>query len=149
MMMSFDQVTNNESAGSNPHLLRPASAFGITSDAVDLELLNALEELQLDDGSDLIVELIDLYLQDVPQRVTEIRGASIETEWVLLKRAAHNLKGSSGNLGVRHVAEICEKLERMDGRDSPQTVAVLVRLLEYESARANSSLAAVRQRRLS
>jgi HPt (histidine-containing phosphotransfer) domain-containing protein len=149
MMMSFDQVTNNENAGSNSHLLRPVSAFGITSDAVDLELLNAFEELQLEDGSDLIVELIDLYLQDVPQRVTEIREASIETEWVLLKRAAHNLKGSSGNLGVRHVAEICEKLERMDGRDSPQTVAVLVRLLEYESARANSSLAAVRQRRLS
>lgn len=146
--MSFDQVTNNENAGSNPHPLAPASASGITSDAVDLELLNAFEELQLDDGSDLIVELIDLYLQDVPQRVTEIREASIETEWVLLKRAAHNLKGSSGNLGVRQVAEICEKLERMDGHDSPQTVADLVRLLEYESAMANAALAAVRQRRL-
>jgi HPt (histidine-containing phosphotransfer) domain-containing protein len=149
MMMSFDQVTNNEVAGSNPHPLAPASAFGITSDAVDLELLNAFEELQLDDGSDLIVELIDLYLLDAAQRVSQIREASIETEWALLKRAAHNLKGSSGNLGVRHVAEICEKLERMDGHDSPQTVADLVRLLEYESARANSSLAAVRQRRLS
>lgn len=148
-MMSFDQVTNNEVAGSNPHPLAPASAFGITSDAVDMELLNAFEELQLDDGSDLIVELIDLYLLDAAQRVSQIREASIETEWALLKRAAHNLKGSSGNLGVRHVAEICEKLERMDGHDSPQTVADLVRLLEYESARANSSLAAVRQRRLS
>jgi HPt (histidine-containing phosphotransfer) domain-containing protein len=148
-MMSFDQVTNNEVAGSNPHLLAPASAFGITSDAVDMELLNAFEELQLDDGSDLIVELIDLYLQELPQRVTKIREVSIETEWVLLKRAAHNLRGSSGNLGVRHVAEICEKLERMDDHDSPQTVADLVRLLEYESDRAGASLAAVRQRRLS
>lgn len=146
-MIAFDQVTNNEVAEINPHPFPPASASGITSDAVDMDLLNSFEELQLDDGSDLIVELIDLYLLDAAQRVSQIREASIETEWVLLKRAAHNLKGSSGNLGVRKVAEICEKLERMDDRDSPQTVAVLVQLLEYESDRASAALAAVRQRR--
>ncbi len=146
--MSFDQVTNNGNEGINPHAFATPSPPGITSDAVDMELLNAFEELQLGDGSDLIVELIDLYLLDAAQRVTEIREASIETEWVLLKRAAHTLRGSSGSLGVRHVAEICERLERMDGRDSPQTVADLVRLLEYESAMASASLAAVRQRRL-
>jgi HPt (histidine-containing phosphotransfer) domain-containing protein len=147
MMMSFDQVTNNENEGINPHAFATASSSGITSDAVDMELLNAFEELQLGDGSDLIVELIDLYLLDAAQRVTEIREASIETEWVLLKRAAHTLRGSSGSLGVRHVAEICERLERVDGHDL-QTVAALVRLLEYESAMASASLAAVRQRRL-
>lgn len=147
-MIVFDQVTNDEGAEDNPHPFRPASASVITNDAVDMDLLNAFEELQLDDGSDLIVELIDLYLPDAAQRVSQIRDASIATEWVVLKRAAHNLRGSSGNLGVRKVAEICEKLERMDGRDSPQEVAGIVQLLEYESAMANAALAAVRQRRL-
>lgn len=147
-MIVFDQVTNDEVAEDNFHPFRAASASVITNDAVDMDLLNAFEELQLDDGSDLIVELIDLYLPDAAQRVSQIREASIATEWVVLKRAAHNLRGSSGNLGVRKVAEICEKLERMDGRDSPQEVAVLVQLLEYESDRASAALAAVRQRRL-
>jgi HPt (histidine-containing phosphotransfer) domain-containing protein len=147
MMMSFDQVTNNENEGIDPHAFATAGSSGITSDAVDMELLNAFEKLQVDDGSDLIVELIDLYVLDAAQRVNQIREAAIQTEWVLLKRAAHNLKGSSGNLGVRHVAEICQRLERMDGHDS-QTAAALVRLLEYESAMAGASLAAVRQRRL-
>jgi HPt (histidine-containing phosphotransfer) domain-containing protein len=146
--MSFDQVTNNENEGIDPHAFATAGSAGITSDAVNLELLNAFEELQLGDGSDLIVELIDLYLVDAAQRVSQIHEASIEAEWDLLKRAAHNLKGSSANLGVRHVAEICQRLERMDGHDSPQTVAALVRLLEYESAMASASLAAVRHRRL-
>jgi two-component system sensor histidine kinase/response regulator len=148
MMMSFDQLINNEIAEGKPHPLAPGSASGITSDAVDMELLNAFEELQPDDGSDLIVELIDLYLIDAAERIAKIREASIATEWVLLKRVAHNLKGSSGNLGVRKVAEICQKLEWMDRHDSPEAIADLVRLLEYESARANASLAAVRQRRL-
>jgi len=145
--MSIEQLTRNKNAESNSSPLSRASA-PITSDAVDMELLNAFQELQLDDGSDLIVELIDLYLQEMPRRVTEIREASIATEWVLLKRAAHNLKGSSANLGVRYVAETCEKLERLNSYDSPQVVAALIQLLEYESAMARSALAAERQRRL-
>ena len=118
------------------------------NDALDIELLNAFEELQLDDGPNLIVELIDLYLLDAVQRVTQIREALNASEWVLLKRTAHNLKGSSSNLGIRHVAETCKKLEQMDDRDAPETVAVLVRLLEYEFAEAGAALAAVRQGRL-
>jgi HPt (histidine-containing phosphotransfer) domain-containing protein len=145
--MSIDQITNYE-AGNDPLPLAVASASEITSDAVDMDVLNAFEELQSDDGSDLIVELIDLYVLDAAQRVGQIREASIATEWILVKRAAHNLKGSSSNLGVRKVAELCQKLEWMDSHDSPETVADIMRLLEYESARAGAALAAVRQRRL-
>lgn len=118
-------------------------------DSVDMKLLTAFEVLQPDDGSDLIVELIDLYLGEAAQRVSQIRETAIATEWVVLRRAAHNLKGSSSNLGVRRVAEICQKLEWMDRHDSPETIADLVRQLDCEFARASASLAAVRQRRLS
>jgi HPt (histidine-containing phosphotransfer) domain-containing protein len=144
--MSFDQVINNETRETRTP--PPSAVARVASDAVDMELLNAFEELQPDDGSDLIVELIDLYLQDLPERVTKIREAAIATEWVLLKRVAHALKGSSGSLGIRHVAEICQKLEWLDRQDSPGTVATLLQLLEYEVAMASASLAAVRQRRL-
>jgi HPt (histidine-containing phosphotransfer) domain-containing protein len=144
-MMAFDRVTTN-SARSNPQPLVPAS--GITNDALDMETLNAFDELQPADGPNLMVEMIDRYLLDAARRVSQIREASIATKWLMLKRAAHKLKGSSGHLGVRKVAEICQKLEWMDRHDSPQTVAAVVRLLEYESAMANAALAAVRQRRL-
>lgn len=146
-LMSVDQILNNKAKNSPPPPSF-ASACGITSDAVDLDVLNAFHGLQLDDQADLIVELIDLYLEEMPKRILEIREASTETEWVLLKRAAHNLRGSSGTLGVRKVAEICGKLERLNSHDSPQIVAALVQLLEYESAMAKSALVAERQRRL-
>ena len=119
-----------------------------TNDVLDMEKLNAFEELQTADGLNLMVETIDLYLLDEARRVSRIREASIATDWLMLKRAAHKLKGRSDNLGVRKVAEICQKLEWMDRHDSPQTVAAFVRLLEYESAMANAALAAVLQRRL-
>jgi HPt (histidine-containing phosphotransfer) domain-containing protein len=145
--MSVDQITNAENER-NPPFLRLAGVSGSMNHAVDLEVLNAFEELQSDDGSDLIVELIDLYLLDAPQRVRQISEASVAAEWIVLKRTAHNLKGSSGSLGLRKVAETCQRLEQMDGQDSPQTVAALVQLLEYEAAMASAELVAVRQRRL-
>jgi len=145
-MIESDRVTNNEGSRRNSQPLVPAS--GITNDALDMETLNAFEELRRVDGSNLMVEMIDLYLLDAARRVSQIRQASIATEWLMLKRAAHKLKGRSDHLGVRKVAEICQKLEWMDRHDSPQTLAALVRLLEYESAMANAALAAVRQRRL-
>ena len=120
----------------------------IANDVLEVETLNACEELQTADGSNLMVEMIDLYLLDAARRVSKIREASIATDWLMLKRTAHKLKGRSDNLGVRKVAEVCQKLEWMDRNDSPQTVAALLRLLEYESAMANAALAAVRQRRL-
>jgi HPt (histidine-containing phosphotransfer) domain-containing protein len=145
-MMAFDRVTNNQGSRNNsrPHV----AAYEITNDALDLKMLNVFEELQPADGSNLIAEMIDRYLLDAAQRVSQIREAAIVTDWLMLKRAAHDLQRRSRNLGVRKVAEICQKLEWVDRHDSPQRVAALVRLLEYESAMANATLATVRQRRL-
>ena len=145
-MALIDQVTNNEDKDTSALPLGPA--LTITSDAVDMELLNAFEELQADDGSDLIVELIDLYLQDAPQRILAMHEAAGATEWVVLKRAAHNLKGSSSNLGVRHVAETCKKLEGIECDHSPKDVEKLLQQMDHEFARASETLLSERQRRL-
>ena len=144
--MSFDKV-NSELRKTGSSQLNPAG--GIPSDALDVELLNAFEELQSDDGSDLVIELIDLYLQDAPKQILAIGKASASAGWMQLKRAAHNLKGSSSTLGVRHVAEICEKLEMESCRPDPSDgVAALLQLLEYKFAKARQALTAERQRRL-
>jgi HPt (histidine-containing phosphotransfer) domain-containing protein len=145
-ILASDRVTNHDGSKNNsqPHL----AADGIMNDALDMETFNACEELPLADGSNLIVEMIDRYVLSAEERVSQIRAASIVTDWLVLKRAAHKLRKQSSSLGVRKVAEICQKLEWVDRYDSPQTVAALVRLLEYESAMAKAALAAVRQRRL-
>jgi HPt (histidine-containing phosphotransfer) domain-containing protein len=115
---------------------------------LDVERLSAFEKVQSDDGPDLIVELIDLYLQDASQQMLAIRKATAARAWAPLKRAAHTLKGSSSTLGVRRVAEICEKLEGTSCPDSSHGVEALVQLLEDKFAKARQALAAERQRRL-
>ena len=144
--MSFDQVNSEpRETGALPL----AQVVRIPSDALDIEALNAFDELQSDDGSGLVIELIDLYLQDAPKQILAIGKASASAGWIDLKRAAHNLKGSSSTLGVRHVAEICEKLEAGSCSPDPsEGVEALIQLLEYKFAKARHALAAERQRRL-
>jgi HPt (histidine-containing phosphotransfer) domain-containing protein len=146
--MLFDRSTPDDSRDMHSFTISPMNVIRITNDAVDLDVLNAFQQLQPDDGSDLIVELIDLYLQDASQRITEITEASAKGEWVTVNRAAHNLRGSSSNLGVHHTAEICGELERADGRLARSTVAGLIERLKTELVRASELLIAERQRRL-
>lgn len=138
----------NEPQETNPLVPMLRGAVEIAGDAVDMALLNAFEELQADDGTDLIVELIELYLLDAPQRMLDIRKAALANEWVLLKRAVHNLKGSSANLGVRHVAETCNKLEGIEFEHSPASVGELLQQMDDELTRATETLLSERQRRL-
>jgi HPt (histidine-containing phosphotransfer) domain-containing protein len=118
-----------------------------TTQVVDPAVLASLDEAWEEGEPDLIVELIDLYLGDAPQWVEAIRTAADSQDATLLRRAAHTLKGSSGSLGIRQVAETCRRLEQLDCSDSAARVALLPRL-DREFATARAALAAERTRRV-
>ncbi len=115
----------------------------ITTPTVDLEVLRTFDDLQLDDGSDLVVDLIDLFLKDAPERVAVMRAVPAQRQSI--KRAAHSLRGSSGNLGAPRLASICEQIERIDwvGRGLESLLA----RLDLELACVVSIFSAERQRR--
>ena len=77
-----------------------------------------------------------------------IRGNAAAGEWVLLRRAAHTLKGSSANLGISKVAATCAEIERLDGDNLPRQAAEIIERLQREVDKAGAALAAVRQNRL-
>jgi HPt (histidine-containing phosphotransfer) domain-containing protein len=96
---------------------------------VDLLILNGLEEAQGDGEPDLVVELIDLYLEDAPRRLAVMSEALGNVDGVLLARAAHALKGSSATLGAGQVAETCAELELLAaGFLLPEMAFVFARL---------------------
>lgn len=116
-------------------------------DEVDMTVLNGFQEGQRVGEPDLIVELIDLYLRDAPERLDAIRAAAVKKNAILLNRAAHALKGSSASIGIRQIAEVCEELEQSDCEVAPERVEALVQLLAHKFARVRKVLAAERQRR--
>ena len=63
-------------------------------------------------GRELLKKLVDIYLEDAPQRLAAIRGGMARADAASVARAAHAFKSSSANLGASALAELCKRLER-------------------------------------
>jgi PAS domain S-box-containing protein len=61
----------------------------------------------------VVAELIDLFLQDAPARLTQAREALAAGNAAEAGEAAHSLKGSARNLRAGQLAKACEALEKM------------------------------------
>lgn len=74
------------------------------------EAIEALRTLSPDDPA-FMRELIEIYLQDTPARLVEIETALGQSDGTLLTRAAHSIKGSSGNFGAATLAKLAQEIE--------------------------------------
>jgi HPt (histidine-containing phosphotransfer) domain-containing protein len=113
---------------------------------VDLAVLATYDEAQMEGEPDFVIELIEIYLSEVPRLFDTIRTSIINNDRATLRRAAHSLRGSSANLGVLQMAAIAGKLEHLENKSS-SAAAELLRSLEDEFERVKEILNAERQRR--
>ena len=109
---------------------------GIFREPVDLGVLAGYQSVQLEGEPDLVVELIDLYFDDVPRRVRAMRDAVKFRNPAALASAAHSLRGSSGSLGAQQVAQICAEIEGLESVDLWSNIPPLLSWLELECERA-------------
>ena len=116
--------------------------------AVDLDILRSYEKIQLDGEPDLIVELIDLYLEDARRRLAVMKLWLAKRNWLSLKREAHSLRGSSGNLGALQMVLICDEIEGLESTDLFPSIEALLGCLEQELEQVLHIFLAERQRRL-
>lgn len=77
---------------------------------IDSEAINNLRELSPDDP-EFLVEIIDIFLADTPQRITELETCLQKQDVDTFTRAAHSIKGSAANLGALRLRAAAEELE--------------------------------------
>lgn len=85
----------------------------LPAETLDLNVLRQFEELGTDESQDLLIELIDLYLNDAQERFYLMHSALAGQDYALLRRHAHSLRGSSGTLGVMQLARVCGAIEHL------------------------------------
>ncbi|HVE94384.1 MAG TPA: Hpt domain-containing protein, partial [Acidimicrobiales bacterium] len=105
-------------------------------DPIDPALLAQLIDVG---GDEFVAELAGLYLGDLDRRVEAI-ARCIELSGDDLDRLAHDLKGSSANMGLRDLAETCSQIERVGRGDPVADPASLLRDLRREAVRARRRL---------
>ena len=111
---------------------------------LDSAVLDNFRELQEPGAPDIIAQLIDLFLGELPQKLAAVHQAIEFRDAARLAKAAHTLKGSSANVGARRAARVCLELENL-GKAGTLTGAVdWGARLEEELARVHAALLTVR-----
>jgi HPt (histidine-containing phosphotransfer) domain-containing protein len=81
---------------------------------LDLSALASFRDFQEAGEPDFVTELIDLFIGDTTSQMELVRMAVANNNEDECQRLGHQLKGSSGNVGARRMASICEALENKD-----------------------------------
>jgi CheY-like chemotaxis protein len=90
--------------------LPPTTLIRVTG-PVDLGVLEGFRELQEPGAPDVITEFIDLFLGDLPTRLSAIREAATRGDTEQARAAAHALKSSSAYIGALMLSRKCQELE--------------------------------------
>lgn len=78
---------------------------------IDPEAIENLRALNPDDGDGFLRDIVGIFLEDTPARITDLKQALAARDHGKFTRAAHSIKGSSSNLGAKLLRAIAEKLE--------------------------------------
>ncbi len=99
---------------------------------LDGEVLAALRQFQLEGETDIVQEMGEAYALETPQLLETLRQAVTEGKPDQLRRAAHNIKGSSNNLGATNMATLSAALESLGKQGTFSGAADIVTRLDYE-----------------
>jgi HPt (histidine-containing phosphotransfer) domain-containing protein len=78
---------------------------------INPEAIQALRELSPGDDGEFLRELITIYLTDTPKQIQQLEEALIRQDATVVTRAAHTIKGSSGNFGAEEFARLARDIE--------------------------------------
>jgi HPt (histidine-containing phosphotransfer) domain-containing protein len=114
--------------------------------ALDPTVLAELRQFQAEGEPDIVQELAEAFQFETPPLLEALYKAATEGQPEQLKRAAHNLKGSSNNLGARTLAALSAELEALGKQGTVEGAVELITRLEQEYQRVCQALAVEKQR---
>ena len=110
-----------------------------TTPAVSDQAIEDLRALNPEDPA-FLRELIELFLQDIPQRFAELEQALAKGDGPLLTRAAHTIKGSCSNFGAAGLAAVALEMEHQGKANSFSEAKASLPALKAEFALVDAAL---------
>ena len=108
--------------------------------ALDRDVLHQLEQLGTVVGEDLVGKLTALFLVDAEAHVETMRTAMADSDSGALSRSAHQLSGSSANLGATELARLCALYGTEMAGGIPEHADWFVPAVERELQRVRTAL---------
>ena len=111
---------------------RAAPAHPNTGTSIDPSAIDVLRQLRRPDKPDPVIELIDMFVRDTPERLHKLRTAVAQYNAEDLAAVAHNLRGCASSIGATRLANLCQKVEENAERRAVQISTPLIREIESE-----------------
>ena len=106
---------------------------------LDAVVLANLRQLTPPGEPDVLAEILTVFLGDVPQRIDHLKAAWRDGNAADVQRAAHSLKGSSGNIGARALHEVCRQIDERS-KAGDLRIEPLITALDREFARVEAEI---------
>ncbi len=114
----------------------PAQNVSIEPAVLD-RLYNAIGK----DRPQMMIDLIDTFLDDIPKRFAHIEQALANNDAKSIQAAAHPMKSSAASLGALPFSRMCEQLERLAADNShPEAIPTLYGKLQEEFNRIQQAM---------
>ena len=113
---------------------------------LDMQVVDELVSLTDEGDPELLLDLIQLFLDDGPVKVNLIVTGLAANDFEQMERAAHALKGSAGNLGARQVQGTCEQMQLITRKHDLAQARRLAKDLEGQFAEVQKALRDLQQR---
>jgi HPt (histidine-containing phosphotransfer) domain-containing protein len=82
-----------------------------TRGVLDPAVVDTLRQLTPPGEPDVLAEILTVFLTEVPRRIDRLTTAWRAGDAAEVQRAAHSLKGSSGNIGADALFEVCKQID--------------------------------------
>lgn len=95
---------------------------------IDDSYLNEIAELQQDGEPDLVVSIIDIFLEHTPLSLNNLRYAFVRGNIESVRRTAHSLKSSCGNIGAMSMSYASRSLEKLDPYSNEEAARLIIKI---------------------
>jgi HPt (histidine-containing phosphotransfer) domain-containing protein len=99
---------------------------------LDPAVIATLRNLTPPGEPDVLTEILQMFLQEVPPRIERLRNAWTAGNIEEMRRAAHSLKGSAGNIGAHALHAVCSAIDDQGRSGELADTGVLVAALGVE-----------------
>lgn len=107
---------------------------------IDPQAIENLRNLDPEGDDGFLRELIQIFLEDTPQRIGELEQSLASGDTACFTRAAHSIKGSASNMGAEQLRSVAEKLETHSRTQGLSGAIEMVDSIRREFARAKTCL---------
>jgi len=109
-------------------------------EALDPDVVESLRQLTPPGEADVLSEILNLFLDEVPKKIHTLRAAVTAGDAVQVQRIAHSLKGSSGNIGARAMYDVCRQLDDRARSEEMSRLQLLADVLDREYAKVEAEI---------